>query len=103
MQALGFLPATARAALAGSLTLPEQQLVEIAKAVGPRASLSSALARRIHVWKSFRNLTPSGVMGDARRSSPDKGERLMNAVAGKLAESLLSGDPWQEGPTDRAP
>ena len=76
--------------------------VEIATAVGPQASLSSALARRIHVWKSFRNLTPSGVMGDARRSSADKGERLLNAAAGKLAESLLTGDPWRESPTDRA-
>jgi creatinine amidohydrolase len=64
------------------------------EAFGPQASMSSALARRMHVWKSFRTMSPSGVFGDARRASMEKGERLLNAAAEGLAKALVAGEPW---------
>ena len=61
---------------------------------GPNASRADALARPIHVWKSFRDMTPSGVFGDARRANADKGERLLAAYAADLARRLEAGEPW---------
>jgi creatinine amidohydrolase len=39
-------------------------------------------------------MSPSGVLGDARRSSRDKGERLLDAAARGLAKALIAGEPW---------
>jgi creatinine amidohydrolase len=64
------------------------------EAFGPQVSMASALARQLLVWKSFREMTPSGVLGDARRASAAKGERLLDAAARGLAKSLISDDPW---------
>ena len=61
---------------------------------GASLGLSAALARPIHVWKSFKELTPSGVMGDARRSTPAKGEAILDACAKGIADRLLKGEPW---------
>lgn len=72
--------------LVDSARLPE--------AVGPQSSMSLALARPLHVWKSFREMSPSGVLGDARRSAAEKGERLLDAAAQEFAKALLAGDPW---------
>jgi creatinine amidohydrolase len=69
------------------------------EAFGPHASMSAALARRMHVWKSFRDMSPTGVLGDARRSSAEKGERLLDAAAAGLAKALIAGEPWgPDGP-----
>ena len=64
------------------------------EAFGPNASRAEALARPIHVWKSFRDMTPSGVFGDARRATADKGDRLLDAYAADLAARLVAGEPW---------
>lgn len=63
-------------------------------AVGPNLTRAEALARPLHVWKSFRDMTPSGVFGDARRAGPGKGERLLDAFASDLAARLVAGEPW---------
>jgi creatinine amidohydrolase len=54
----------------------------------------SASGPAIAVWRSFASLTPTGVMGDARRASAEKGERLLEAAADGLAGKLLAGEPW---------
>src|ERR1700722_3470729 len=36
----------------------------LAEANGPNLGVGAALSRPIHVWKSFKELTPSGVIGD---------------------------------------
>ena len=77
---------TLRPELVDTARLPE--------AFGPHASMSAALARRLHVWKSFREMSPSGVLGDARRASAEKGERLLDAAAQGLAKALVAGEPW---------
>jgi creatinine amidohydrolase len=64
------------------------------EAHGASLDLGGALARPIHVWKSFRELTPSGVMGNARRATPAKGEAILDACAKGIAERLLKGEPW---------
>jgi creatinine amidohydrolase len=67
---------------------------QLPDAHGPQATLESVLARRVHVWKPFRALTPSGVFGDARRASADKGEKLLDAIARAMAQHLIAGGPW---------
>jgi creatinine amidohydrolase len=70
---------------------------QLTQAFGPQVSMAGALSRQVHVWRSFRSMTPSGVLGDARRSTAEKGERLLDAVAREMAEHLAAGGPWGEG------
>jgi creatinine amidohydrolase len=42
-------------------------------------------------FRSFKEITASGVLGDARRASPVKGEKLLEILAGGLADLLKSG------------
>jgi creatinine amidohydrolase len=46
-------------------------------------------------WQSFKELTASGVRGDARRASAEKGEKLFEACADGLAAALEDGGPWR--------
>ena len=48
-------------------------------------------AARFH---SFKDLTPSGVVGDARRASAAKGEKLMQVCAEGLAATLKNREMW---------
>jgi creatinine amidohydrolase len=48
----------------------------------------------LNLWRPFAGMTPSGVMGDARKASAAKGETLFDIAAGLIAERLIAGDPW---------
>ena len=65
----------------------------IAEAFGPQSATGLASAPVV-VWKSFADLTPSGVRGDARKANADKGEKLFDIAATLLAERLIAGEPW---------
>ena len=74
-------------------------LVDVSRlpdAFGPKLSMEEALARRIQVWRSFRDMTPTGVLGDARRSSAAKGEAILDGAARTLADTLRAGGIWPE-------
>jgi creatinine amidohydrolase len=45
-------------------------------------------------FRSFRDLTASGVNGDARRATREKGEKLLAICAGGLADTLRSAALW---------
>ncbi len=47
-------------------------------------------------YASFADRTPSGALGDPRAASPEKGEKLLELAAGRLAERLLADDFWGE-------
>ncbi len=66
----------------------------LSEAVGPTTGMNELLNPAILRWRSFSEITPSGVVGDARRATPDKGERLFQAMSGALAEALIQGQPW---------
>ena len=65
-------------------------------AVGPNTGMADVLSPAIMRWRSFAELTPSGVLGDARRASPQKGEQLLQVMSDSLAEALIAGRPWAE-------
>ena len=51
------------------------------------------LAPPLNLWRSFKELTPSGVLGDARKASATKGERPLDVAADLLAAKLVAGEP----------
>jgi creatinine amidohydrolase len=54
----------------------------------------TVLTSAFHRWRSFTEITENGVIGDARRATAEKGERLLEAVAATLAERLAAPDTW---------
>lgn len=59
------------------------------EAQGPiTARAGAALGGAMHRWRSFKDITASGVLGDARRATAAKGDRLLEAAAEVLAGSL---------------
>ncbi|MFP4271075.1 MAG: creatininase family protein [Alphaproteobacteria bacterium] len=47
-------------------------------------------------WQSFADKTPSGALGDPRAASAEKGRRLLDLLAGRLAERLADPAFWGE-------
>ncbi len=47
-------------------------------------------------FRSFADRTPSGALGDPTAASAEKGERLLERAAERLAERLLADDFWGE-------
>jgi creatinine amidohydrolase len=45
-------------------------------------------------FDSFKDLTPSGVVGDARRANADKGQKLLAVCAEGLAATLKNREMW---------
>jgi creatinine amidohydrolase len=69
---------------------------KIHEAIGPPMSSGSVLNKPLKVWKSFKDLSPTGVIGDARKATAEKGEKLLNIAASLLAERLIAGEPWMK-------
>ena len=55
---------------------------------------SSAPPAGIARYRSFRDITPSGVIGDARRASADKGEKLLSALRDGIAAVIRDPQTW---------
>jgi creatinine amidohydrolase len=61
---------------------------------GDAPTISSGAADPVVVWRDFAERSKSGVIGDARRASPQKGERLLKACAAALSEALCDPMTW---------
>jgi creatinine amidohydrolase len=61
------------------------------EAFGPMGTREVSLAPPLN---PFKELTPSGVLGDARKASAKKGEKLLDVAAELLAAKLVAGEPW---------
>jgi creatinine amidohydrolase len=66
----------------------------INEAFGPVANRKTSQATPLNLWRSFKELTPSGVLGDARRATAAKGQKLFDVAAELLAAKLVAGEPW---------
>lgn len=53
-------------------------------------SASRVLQGAFHRWRSFDEITQTGVVGDARRASAEKGRRILEAVADALAGQIAA-------------
>lgn len=66
----------------------------LGEAHGPGFDIMGSLVPSLKRFHSFAELTPSGVAGDARKASAEKGEKLLAACASALAARLRAGEPW---------
>ncbi len=67
------------------------RMERLAEAFGPHAHRPAAQPRALYFRRSFFDMTPTGVVGDARRASPEKGAAALEALGVRLAEIL--GEP----------
>lgn len=66
----------------------------LAEAHGPHSNRPPAQPRALVVRRSWQSISPSGVIGDARRASAAKGEALLEALGEKLAAVLADPAIW---------
>jgi len=64
------------------------------EAHGPAFDIAGSLQPSLKCFRSFAELTVSGVAGDARKASAKKGEALFEAYATALSRRLIAGEPW---------
>jgi creatinine amidohydrolase len=64
-------------------------------AFGPMATRAPGQPRGLVVRRSFAKLSQSGVFGDARRASAEKGAALLDAIADALAPILMDAALWR--------
>ncbi|PWI15348.1 creatininase [Streptomyces sp. Act143] len=65
----------------------------LVEAHGPRITLPAESTEPVYMAVSFDRITESGVAGDARVASPEKGERMLSGCASALADIIVR-DPW---------
>ncbi|MGV9915400.1 creatininase family protein [Streptomyces tendae] len=63
------------------------------EAHGPRFTLPAESTEPVYMAVTFDRVTQSGVAGDARVASAEKGERLLEGCARALADIIVR-DPW---------
>jgi len=63
-------------------------------AKGADFDLVASLTPSLKTFRSFAELTSSGVAGDARKATAAKGEALLAACSSALAARLKAGEPW---------
>jgi len=68
---------------------------KISEAHGPLSTRAPGQVEALYRRRSFAALSPSGVVGDARVATPEKGEKLFEAAAGKVADQLANPELWQ--------
>lgn len=66
----------------------------LGEAHGPAFDIMASLAPTLRRFRTFAELTPSGVMGDARTASAEKGAAIFEASAQRLAQRLRANEPW---------
>lgn len=66
----------------------------IAKAHGPLSNRVPGQDPELFYRRPFKQIALSGVIGDARVASPEKGEKLFEAASSKLADQLGNAKLW---------
>jgi creatinine amidohydrolase len=71
-------------------------VTRLAEAHGPQLDIAASLVPSLKMFRSFADIAASGVAGDARKASAQKGEALLAACATALAARLKAGQPWSK-------
>lgn len=66
----------------------------LAEAHGPMSTRVEGQPPGLALRRSFRAISESGVIGDARAASAEKGERLLEAISAAIAGLLLNPKLW---------
>ncbi len=75
----------------------------MAGAFGPMTTRAPGQPRGLSVRRSFAHLSQTGVIGDARRASAEKGAALLDAIADALAPILMDAALWRSAEHGRQP
>ena len=70
------------------------RLDRLAEAHGPMSTRVAGQPPGLALRRSFRAISETGVIGDARPATAEKGEALLAAIGAKLAELLLNEQLW---------
>ncbi|NOG73042.1 creatininase family protein [Roseicella sp. DB1501] len=70
------------------------RLDRLAEAHGPMSTRVEGQPPGLALRRSFRAISESGVIGDARTASAEKGERLLEAISAAIAGLLLNPKLW---------
>ena len=70
------------------------RLDRLAEAHGPMSTRVEGQPPGLALRRSFRAISESGVIGDARTASAEKGERLLEAISAAIAGLLLTPKLW---------
>lgn len=71
-----------------------ERMAEAYNAKGIDRSRRLGATPAIQIWRSHKQISSCGVLGDARKANADKGERLLDIAAEGLAAALIAGQPW---------
>ena len=71
------------------------RLERLAEAHGPHSNRPPEQPRALAMRRSWQSMSPSGVIGDARRASAAKGEALLEALGVRLAQVLGDAAIWR--------
>jgi creatinine amidohydrolase len=77
-------------ALAPDLLRPDR----LAEAHGPHSTRVEGQPPSLLMRRSFKEISPSGVIGDARPASAEKGRKLIGIAAERIAEMLRNPKLW---------
>jgi creatinine amidohydrolase len=66
----------------------------LAEAHGPHSTRVPGQPPGLALRRSFRAVSESGVIGDARVATAEKGEKLLAAISARMAEVLLNHGLW---------
>ncbi|MDO9709438.1 creatininase family protein [Paracraurococcus lichenis] len=66
----------------------------LAEAHGPMSTRVEGQPPALALRRSFRAISETGVIGDARVATAEKGERLLAAISARIAELLLNPKLW---------
>nr|WP_314069962.1 creatininase family protein [uncultured Roseococcus sp.] len=69
---------------------------QLSKAHGPSSSRVPGQPPGLLMRRPFREFTKTGVVGDARVASAEKGAKLVEAISAKCAELLANPELWKE-------
>ncbi len=72
----------------------EVRTERLPEAHGPASTRVEGQPPALAMRRSFKVLSPSGVVGDARVATAEKGEKLLAAIAGRMAEVLANPKLW---------
>jgi len=67
----------------------------LSKAHGPASSRVPGQPPGLLMRRSFREFTKTGVVGDARVATKEKGEKLLDAITARCAELLANPELWK--------
>ncbi len=66
----------------------------LAEAHGPASTRVEGQPPALALRRSFRDVSPSGVVGDARPATAEKGERLLDTASERIAAMLGNAGLW---------